>query len=245
MMCTMSRPVIIILISALVMLGPFANNIMVPSLPALASSLTVSFADAQLILSVYMAGFAVGQLFVGPLSDRFGRRPVLVVALTIFLLASIGCAVAPDLITLCAVRLLQALGQLRHALVLVRGVEVHAEDGGRAERGQCAALGAGDQRTHARLRTHAAGSAERSVLAGYRAFAIKRFWTPFSRPFRDRFATVSDRFSGSWCRFLESWGQDGEDGEKTGKKRRKMGEKWPKESGSNDGLTANAEYAAR
>ena len=60
-------------------------------------------------------------------------------------------------------------------------------------------------------------------------------------PFLDRFATVSDRFSGSWCRFLESWGQDGEDGEKTGKKRRKMGEKWPKESGSNDGLTANAE----
>ena len=60
-------------------------------------------------------------------------------------------------------------------------------------------------------------------------------------PFLDRFATVSDRFSGSWCRFLESWWQDGEDGEKTGKKRRKMGEKWPKESGSNDGLTANAE----
>ena len=59
--------------------------------------------------------------------------------------------------------------------------------------------------------------------------------------FLDRFAAVLDRFSGSWCRFLESWGQDGEDGEKTGKKRRKMGEKWPKESGSNDGLTANAE----
>ena len=66
----------------------------------------------------------------------------------------------------------------------------------------------------------------------------------FGPPFRGRFATVSDRFSGSWCRFLESWGQDGEDGEKTGKKRRKMGEKWPKESGSNDGLTANAEYCA-
>ncbi len=64
----------------------------------------------------------------------------------------------------------------------------------------------------------------------------------FRAPFRDHFATVSDRFSGSWCRFLESWGQDGEDGEKMGKKRGKMGEKWPKESGSNDGLTANAEY---
>ena len=110
MMRPMSRPIIIILISALVTLGPFANNIMVPSLPALADSLQVSFADAQLILSVYMAGFAAGQLFVGPLSDRFGRRPVLIVALTLFLVASVGCALAPDLTILCAVRLLQALG---------------------------------------------------------------------------------------------------------------------------------------
>ena len=67
----------------------------------------------------------------------------------------------------------------------------------------------------------------------------------FGPPFLDRFATVSDRFSGSWCRFLESWGQDGGNSEKTGKTRRKMGEKWPKESGSNDRLTANAEYKRR
>ena len=58
--------------------------------------------------------------------------------------------------------------------------------------------------------------------------------------FNRRFSTVTDRFSGSWCRFLESWGPDGENGEKTGKNGGKMGEKWPKESGSNDGLTANA-----
>ncbi len=63
----------------------------------------------------------------------------------------------------------------------------------------------------------------------------------FGPPFLDRFATVSDRFSGSWCRFLESWGQDGGNGEKTRKNGEKMGEKWPKESGSNDRLTANAE----
>ena len=53
----------------------------------------------------------------------------------------------------------------------------------------------------------------------------------FGPPFRGRFATVLDRFSGSWCRFLESWGPDGENGEKTGKNGEKMGEKWPKESG--------------
>ena len=56
----------------------------------------------------------------------------------------------------------------------------------------------------------------------------------FGPPFLDRFAAVSDRFSGSWCRFLESLGPDGENGEKTGENGGKMGEKWPKESGSND-----------
>ena len=106
----MSRPVLIVLISALVMLGPFTNNIMVPSLPALAADLNVSFSDAQLILSVFMAGFAAGQLFVGPMSDRFGRKPVLVVSLCLYIAATGLCAIAPDLLFLCAARLLQALG---------------------------------------------------------------------------------------------------------------------------------------
>ncbi|MGB0631369.1 MAG: multidrug effflux MFS transporter [Alphaproteobacteria bacterium] len=106
----MSRPVLIVLISALVMLGPFTNNIMVPSLPSVAAGLQVTFSDAQLILSVFMAGFAAGQLFVGPMSDRFGRRPVLVISLSLFIVASGLCAIAPDLWTLWAARLLQALG---------------------------------------------------------------------------------------------------------------------------------------
>ncbi len=73
----MSRPVLILFVSALVMLGPFTNNIMVPSLPALATDLRIGFGDAQAILSIFMVGFAAGQLFVGPMSDRFGRKPVL------------------------------------------------------------------------------------------------------------------------------------------------------------------------
>ena len=96
----MSRPVLIALISALVMLGPFTNNIMVPSLPSVASALQVAFSDAQLILSVFMVGFAAGQLFVGPMSDRFGRKPVLVISLSLFVVASNLCAIAPDLETL-------------------------------------------------------------------------------------------------------------------------------------------------
>lgn len=106
----MSRTVLILLVSALVMLGSFTNNIMVPSLPALATDLRIGFGDAQAILSIYMVGFAAGQLFVGPMSDRFGRKPVLTVSFGLFIIASVLCSLAPDLYRLCSARLLQALG---------------------------------------------------------------------------------------------------------------------------------------
>jgi len=110
MMLAMSRPVLILLISALVMLGPFTNNIMAPSLPALATDMQIGFGPAQAILSIFMVGFAAGQLFVGPMSDRFGRKPVLTMSLVLFIAASVLCSFAPDLYSLCAARLLQALG---------------------------------------------------------------------------------------------------------------------------------------
>ena len=106
----MSRPVLIILISAFVMLGPFTNNIMVPSLTSIATEMQTGFGDAQTILSIFMVGFAAGQLFVGPMSDRFGRKPVLTVSMVLFVAASVLCAFAPDLYSLWAARLVQALG---------------------------------------------------------------------------------------------------------------------------------------
>jgi MFS transporter, DHA1 family, multidrug resistance protein len=110
MMRPMSRPVLILLISAFVMLGPFTNNIMVPSLTSIAAEMQTGFGDAQTILSIFMVGFAAGQLFVGPMSDRFGRKPVLTVSMVLFVAASVLCAFAPDLYSLCAARLVQALG---------------------------------------------------------------------------------------------------------------------------------------
>lgn len=110
MMQAMSRSVLILLISALVMLGPFTNNIMAPSLPALATDMQIGFGPAQAILSIFMVGFAAGQLFVGPMSDRFGRKPVLTMSLVLFIAASVLCSFAPDLYSLCAARLIQALG---------------------------------------------------------------------------------------------------------------------------------------
>lgn len=106
----MPGPLLIILISALVILGPFTNNIAVPSMPSMAADLQVSFGDAQMVLSIFMVGFAAGQLVVGPMSDKYGRKPVLTVSLFIFVIAGVASAFAPDLYSLLAARLVQAIG---------------------------------------------------------------------------------------------------------------------------------------
>lgn len=72
-------------------------NIYLPSLPAMTEYFGTSYAVMQLTLTGYLALTAVAQLFVGPLSDRYGRRPVLLAAMAIFILASIGCANATTL----------------------------------------------------------------------------------------------------------------------------------------------------
>jgi DHA1 family bicyclomycin/chloramphenicol resistance-like MFS transporter len=64
----------------------------------------------QLTLSVFLAGFACGQIFYGPLSDRYGRRPALLGGLALYCLGSLGCIFAPDIATLIGARFVQALG---------------------------------------------------------------------------------------------------------------------------------------
>lgn len=81
-----------------------------PSLPTLAAYFSTSTAKAQLTLSGFTVGFAVGQLVYGPLSDRLGRRWVLLSGVALYVAASLACAVAADIDTLIAVRFLQALG---------------------------------------------------------------------------------------------------------------------------------------
>jgi len=90
--------------------APIALYIFVPALPVLASDFGSEISVAQMTVSLYMVGLACSQLIMGPLSDRFGRRPVLLGGLSLMVAASIGCIFAETLPQLIGLRFLQALG---------------------------------------------------------------------------------------------------------------------------------------
>ena len=89
---------------------PLAVDMYLPSLPSLAQSLAADPASVQLTLSTFFVGVALGQLLHGPLSDRFGRRPLMLIGLVLYVLASIGCALATSVEALIGLRFLQAIG---------------------------------------------------------------------------------------------------------------------------------------
>jgi DHA1 family bicyclomycin/chloramphenicol resistance-like MFS transporter len=99
-----------VLLGALVALAPLAMDIYLASMPSMTRSLGASATQVQLTLSVYMYGWGLAQLVVGPMSDRWGRRPVLIAGLIVALIASSACALAPDASFLMAARALQAFG---------------------------------------------------------------------------------------------------------------------------------------
>jgi DHA1 family bicyclomycin/chloramphenicol resistance-like MFS transporter len=105
-----NSPAVTILLTALVALGPISTDLYLPSLPGLARSFGVGQSDVQLTLSVFLVGLAAAQLIYGPLSDCFGRRPVLLVGLGIYLAASIVCMLSPSIPELVAARFAQATG---------------------------------------------------------------------------------------------------------------------------------------
>ncbi len=99
-----------VLLTALVAIGPVSTDLYLPSLPAVMRAFNADVASAQLTLSAFMAGFGVMMLVYGPLSDRFGRRPVLLAGMLLYSLASIFCLFAPTIDMLILGRFLQALG---------------------------------------------------------------------------------------------------------------------------------------
>jgi DHA1 family bicyclomycin/chloramphenicol resistance-like MFS transporter len=104
------RIVYVIVLGALTALGPFTIDLYLPAFPALQHDFRVGPAAIQLTLTATTIGFGVGQLLVGPLSDRVGRRMPLIIASLVHVIASLGAAVAPNLELLGVFRVLQGMG---------------------------------------------------------------------------------------------------------------------------------------
>jgi len=109
------------LIAATTAIGFCALHMVVPTLPLLARVFDRGAAEVQLVLTLYFLGIAAGQLIYGPVSDRFGRRPVLLAGLVLFLCGTALCGCAPSLPVLIAGRVAQAVGACA-GLVLGRAI---------------------------------------------------------------------------------------------------------------------------
>lgn len=97
-------------LAMLTALGPLATDFYLPSVPDIARVFNAGTAGAQATLSAFLFGFAAGQIVYGPLSDRLGRKPVLLAGLGLFILATLACAFAPSIEMLIGGRFVQALG---------------------------------------------------------------------------------------------------------------------------------------
>src|SRR5436853_2094232 len=100
----------IAVLAGLAATGTLATNILLPSLPQMAASLNVTSAAVTSAITIFLAVFAVGQLVVGPVSDRFGRRWPVLIGFAVFLAGSVWCGLATDLPNLLTGRVVQALG---------------------------------------------------------------------------------------------------------------------------------------
>lgn len=114
---TPPRPATLVLLTGLSLAS---LNLFLPSLPGIAEALGAPYALVALSIGGYLAVTAALQLVMGPLSDRYGRRPVVLASLALFALASVGCALAPDVWTLLAFRMLQ--GAVIAGAVLSRAI---------------------------------------------------------------------------------------------------------------------------
>ena len=90
--------------------GPFTIDMYLPAMPAIEADLQTNVAATQMTLTAYFLAFGISQLFYGPLADQVGRKPPIYLGMVVFILGSIGCALAPTIGWLTAFRVLQGLG---------------------------------------------------------------------------------------------------------------------------------------
>lgn len=105
-----NRTLFLIILGLLSAIGPFSIDTYIPGFPSIAKDLGVTVSEVSYSLASFFIGISLGQMIYGPLLDRFGRKTPLMIGLVIYILASMGCAVADSLEILVGLRFLQALG---------------------------------------------------------------------------------------------------------------------------------------
>ncbi len=121
------------LLAALSAIGPLTTDMYLPSLPDIALRLDASTPQVQFTISAYLIGFAIGQIFYGPLSDRHGRKSVLLGAMVLYCVATLACALSTSIEMLIVARALQGIGG-SGGIVLARAIVRDIYSGNRAGR---------------------------------------------------------------------------------------------------------------
>jgi len=121
----------VVLLGSLMMVNVLSIDAMLPALPALGAALRATPDQVQLTLSLYLVGYAVGQFAAGPMSDRFGRRPVLITGLIVYSLASLACAASRQIDVLVMARMVQGIAACGGP-VIVRAIVRDHYSGARA-----------------------------------------------------------------------------------------------------------------
>ncbi len=122
-----------ILLAMMTGLGPLSTDIYLASMPFIGAALNASASAVQLTMSAYVIGFAFGQIIYGPLSDKYGRRPVLLTGFAIYLAATFACIFASTIETLITARIIQSLGAAG-PIILARAIVRDLYEGAQAGR---------------------------------------------------------------------------------------------------------------
>ena len=105
-----SKTFLLVLLGLLTAFGPFVTDMYLPALPQLVHDLNTDMTQIELTISTFLIGFSLGQLFWGPASDRYGRRLPIMLGIGLFILGSVGCALAETAPQMLVWRVIQALG---------------------------------------------------------------------------------------------------------------------------------------
>ncbi|WP_204036083.1 multidrug effflux MFS transporter [Micromonospora qiuiae] len=108
---------LVLVLGSLIALGPLTIDMYLPALPAIVDDFATSSSTVQLTLTGTLVGLALGQLVIGPLSDALGRRRPLIAGIALHIVASLGCALAPNIAALGALRIVQGLGAAAAAVI--------------------------------------------------------------------------------------------------------------------------------